>query len=475
MRGSRFTIFVIVVAIILALLYQLGSYNDYRARLRKGVTLGGVPVGGMLPDEAIHALESAYYAPLTIRYLDRELTVSPRDLGLRLRSQDMVATAFEEQGAAGYWDGLWAHILDEPGPPMDYPLQAGFDEGMVRLWLEQVAEEHDRSLLQPHPVVETLTYALGQPESRLDVSASLPRLMATSTSPADREVELIVHTHQPDPPSIALLEEMVEARLSEFPGLGGVFIRDLATGETARSDADVAFAGMSALKIAIVEEVYRILDDEPDAETARLISETLTLSGNFTANLLLRIIGGGDDSFRGVQVLTASMRDLGLVNTFMAVPYDVEDVPVHIVTPANSRTDKSTEPDPYVQTTPEDMGLLMAMIYHCAHGGGNLLAAYHDQLRADECQAILDTMAQNKVGSFLEAGTPAEVPVAHKHGWIGDTHADVGIVFSTGGDYIFSVFLYRPGWLEWELSSEVMADLARATYNYFNDKWDNDK
>jgi hypothetical protein len=126
-----------------------------------------------------------------------------------------------------------------------------------------------------------------------------------------------------------------------------------------------------------------------------------------------------------------------------------------------------------MQTTPTDMGLLLEMIYHCAHGGGNLLAAYSDQLTPDECQTILDVMAQNRVGSFLEAGTPPEVPIAHKHGWIGDSHADVGIVFSPGGDYVFSVFLYRPEWLEWELSSETMADLARATYNYFNGEWTN--
>jgi len=472
LRGSRFTVFVAVVAVVLIVLYQVGGYNDYRARLRKGVTLGGVPVGGMLPDEATHALESAYYAPLAVRYLDRELTVSPRDLGLRLKSRDMVMAAFKEQEVADYWDGFWFYLLDEPGPSVDYPLQASFDEEMVRLWLERVAEDYDQSLLQPHPLVEALTYAPGRPETLLDVPASLPRLTTVLTSPADREVELVVHARQPDPPSMALLEEMVEARLSDFPGLGGVFIRDLATGETVRSDADVAFAGMSALKIAIVEEVYRLLDDEPDAETTRLISETLTLSGNYTANLLLRLLGKGD-SFRGVRVLTASMRDLGLVNTFMAAPYDVEDVPVHIVTPANSRTDKSTQPDPYMQTTPTDMGLLLEMIYHCAHGGGNLLAAYYNQLRPDECQAILNGMAHNKVGSFLEAGTPPEVPIAHKHGWIGDSHADVGVVFSPGGDYVFSVFLYRPDWLEWELSSEVMADLARATYNYFNGAWKN--
>ncbi len=471
MRGSRFTAFVVVVAILLALLYQVGSYNDYRARLQRGITLGGVPVGGMLPDEAAHALESAYYAPLTVHYLDKALTVSPRDLGLRLKSQDMVALAFEEQEVADYWDGLWAYLVDEPGPPVDYALQANLDEEMLRLWLERVAQDYDQPLLQPHAVVETLTYSLGRSESRLDIPASLPRLTAVLMSSTDREVELVVYTRQPGSPSIALLSEMIEARLSEFPGLGGVFIRDLSTGETVRSDADVAFAGMSALKIAIAEEVYRLLDDEPSAEVSKLISETMTLSGNYTANLLLRLIGGGDDSFHGVRVLSASMREIGLVNTFMAMPYDVEDPTVRVVTPANSRTDKNTQPDPYMQTTPEDIGLLMEMIYHCSNGGGNLLAAFYGQLTPGECWAILEVMKYNRVGSFLEAGTPPEVPIAHKHGWIGDSHADVGIVFSPGGDYVFSVFLYRPGWLEWELSSEVMADLARVTYDYFNGEW----
>ena len=470
MRGSRFTIFVCVVAILLASLYALGSYNDYRARLPRNITLGGVQVGGMLPDEATHALESAYYAPIAVRYLDQELTVSPRDLGLRLRSQEIVAAVFEEYEASDYWKGFRDYLLDEPGPVVDYPPQASYDEEIVHLWLERVAEEYDRSLQQPHPVVETLSYSLGQPESRLDIPASLSRLTAVLTSPADRGVELVVHTRQPNSPSVTLLEDMIEARLSEFPGLGGVFIRNLTTGETVRSDADVAFAGMSALKIAILEEIYRVLDEEPDAETTKLISETMTLSGNFTSNLLLRIIGGGD-SYRGVRILTESMRHLGLVNTFMASPYDVEKMPAPMVTPANSRTDKNTEPDPHMQTTPEDIGVLLEMIYGCAHGGGNLLAAYHDELTPGECQAIMDIMAQNKVGSFLEAGTPPGVPVAHKHGWIGDSHADVGIVFSPGGDYIFSVFLYRPGWLEWELSSETMADLARATYNFFNAEW----
>jgi hypothetical protein len=81
---------------------------------------------------------------------------------------------------------------------------------------------------------------------------------------------------------------------------------------------------------------------------------------------------------------------------------------------------------------------------------------------------ILDYMQQNKIGSLLEEGVPTEVNIAHRHGWTGDTNVDAGIVFSPGGDYVLVEVLYKPEWLEWELSAPLMADVSRATYNYFN-------
>ena len=45
-------------------------------------------------------------------------------------------------------------------------------------------------------------------------------------------------------------------------------------------------------------------------------------------------------------------------------------------------------------------------------------------------------MAQNKIGSLLEEGVPQETAVAHRHGWISDTHGDAGIVFTPEGNYV---------------------------------------
>ena len=45
---------------------------------------------------------------------------------------------------------------------------------------------------------------------------------------------------------------------------------------------------------------------------------------------------------------------------------------------------------------------------------------------------------------------------------------DAGIVFTPGGNYVIVIMLYKPNWLEWEISSPLIANMSRATYNFFN-------
>jgi beta-lactamase class A len=188
---------------------------------------------------------------------------------------------------------------------------------------------------------------------------------------------------------------------------------------------------------------------------------------NTQANLLLRQVIGKGDGYQGAESLTASMHHLGLINTFMAAPYDGEAT-FAIVTPANSRTDVTTEAESSMQTTPLDVGLLLEMIYQCSQGGGALMAAYPDTFSIDECGQMVDWMSTNHIDSLIEAGVPVGTKVAHKHEFTGETHADAAIVFGPSGDFVLVAFLYRPQWLEWEESAPLIADIATATYNYFN-------
>jgi beta-lactamase class A len=169
------------------------------------------------------------------------------------------------------------------------------------------------------------------------------------------------------------------------------------------------------------------------------------------------------------------MRAAGLPNTFLAGYFYAGAPLLEVVkTPANQRTDVFTDPDPYSQTTPSDMGMLLQDIYLCAeNGGGSLLAVFPGEITQEECRQMIEYLANNKIGVLIEAGVPDGTRVAHKHGWVSvngiiNTIGDAGIVYTPGGNYVLVVFLYHPQQLIWEPASKLIADLSRAVYNYYN-------
>ncbi len=469
MRTSRFTVLVILIVVILVFSYKLNDYRAYRNQIPQGVSLAGIPMAGKWDTEAMELLGEAILEPVELNYLNETILLHPQDVGFQFNADEMLEEINKLKTETNFWQGFADYLMNDESPPVDIPLQANHDEEQLKNFLAAIAEEYDHPLQEPSANASTLAFVPGQREQRLDIEASLPLVASALNSATDREVDLVVNLGPlPREPGLWMMGQMVEGILADFPGFYSIYIKDLATGEEFADDADVAYAGMSILKIAIMMEAYRHLDGPPDADTTKILTETMTLSGNFTANLLLRDTIGDGDAYEGVRRLNQTMKLIGLVNTFMATPYDEDVLPQHISTPANQRTDFNTNPDPFMQTTPQDMGRLLEMIYQCADGGGTLIAAYPDELTPDECQAMLDVMSDNHIGALIEAGVPEGTRVAHKHGWVGDSHGDAGIVFTPGGDYALCIYLYHMDWLEWEVSSPLMARISEATYKYFN-------
>ena len=270
-----------------------------------------------------------------------------------------------------------------------------------------------------------------------------------------------------------LLKELLNRRLERFDGLGAVFIMDLATGEEISINGDLAISGLSILKIPILVETYRVLDAPPNEFVQGLLWDTAVQSSNFGANLLLHVIAGQDNTYLGAEMLTQSLWHMGLVNTFMAVPYDAPEVstrPSTYSTPANAQPPLPFAPDPARQATAEDIGTLLSMVYYCAQGGGSLLAIYPDEFTPQECQAIIDLMVQNTEGNLIRFGVPKTVPVSHKHGWDGVTYGDAGLVMSPNGAYVIVTYVSDPstGWLLSDVKLPHLWELSQITYNYFN-------
>ena len=178
------------------------------------------------------------------------------------------------------------------------------------------------------------------------------------------------------------------------------------------------------------------------------------------------------DPARGPLIVTQTMRDLGLENTFIAGYFKPGSGLLEAIkTPANLRDDVQTDLDPYNQTTPVDMGLLLQDIYQCSVGGGTLLLRFADQITPEECNQMLDLLAQDTIGVFIQGGVPEGTKVVHKHGWdpgIFHTFGDAAIVYTPGGNYVLSIFLWQEDWLLWDIGSRVISEVSKAVYNYFN-------
>lgn len=252
--------------------------------------------------------------------------------------------------------------------------------------------------------------------------------------------------------------------------LGAFYLKNLQTGETIELENNVAFSGMSINKIAILTTLYSLMTNPPDDATASLIAEMMICSENINTNEVLAIIGNGNP-YTGADRVSAFLESIGLTHTFIFTPYanDPYITPQAPQTRTTSADQQSADPDPYNQATVGELGTLLDDIYQCAYGTDSpLLSLPNEQFTPAECRQMLNTMSYDKIGNYIEAGTAAGVRIAHKHGWVEETHGDAGIVYSPGGAYIFIMLLRNPVYLEFADSEAVIEESAREVYNYFN-------
>jgi len=283
-------------------------------------------------------------------------------------------------------------------------------------------------------------------------------------SPALQDVGVAVYNY--------LLSQGFEPRTNKQ---ASVFLMDLQTGEAYVANDNVAYSGVSLMKIPVLISLYRKIGNAPTAEQAQLMAEMIICSENLSSNRLLAMMGDGDE-YRGTQYVTETMQLLGLKNTFLArsfftgvktsgpTPTEQPFAPPTIVA-----DQQQTQPDPSNQSTPADMGWLLASMYQCAETGSGILpATFPGKIDQIACRRMLRVLAGDKLGAMIQAGVPDSVTVAHKHGWANETHGDVGIVYSPGGNYVLAIMLYNKTWLNYKDSFPTIAEASRLVYNAYN-------
>jgi beta-lactamase class A len=459
-----------VVASIGLLVFELVAYSNVRERMPAGMILAGVPVGGRTREEAQAELARAYSSRIELHYRDAVFSLDPAQISFRLDTEVMLARADTYRTESSFWGGFWEYLWQQPGKEVEVNLTAEYSEEQLREYLTDVAARYDSP---PNPGTGdsvALTFGAGQPGYSLDVDSSVAVIDFALRQPTNRRAALTLIVDTAARPTMTQLEQVIAEYLKnkQFNGAASIVIVDIKTGQELDINPDVAFTGMSIMKIPILLQSYWKWDTDPPQAALDQISEAVLHSSNFHANLLLTDLGEGS-ALRGAQALTENVRKLGLQNTYMAKAFD-QDTPVQpIQTPANQRTDFNTNPDPYIQTTANDIASLLLMIHECAStGGGPLAVVFPGKITQAECQTILSFLAQNQTGVQIDGGVPEGVRVAHKEGLSDNAYGDAAIVFSPAGDYILVEFIWTPDYLNWDYGAPLMADISRTVYNYFN-------
>lgn len=472
------------------------------AVLPAGLSIAGLPVGGLTLEEARAALEEhllpSFYRPLPLLLGDEAYFLDPAVVGLRVGVEQALARAEERISRPPRVEGIYLLPGRESQDiPVweDIPLPVQLNERELGLQVQLLARRYDREALPLRPAVLTDTALLeamgvripawspGEPVvvfqsscdgRRLDVEAARPRVEAALKEGRRDPLVLPVEEVPAPPADMALLEEVLREQVAGMPGVVGVYVQDLGSGREAGVHDRVIFSGASVIKIAILLQAYQVLDAPPQGAVARDMWAMMVYSDNAAADRLLALAGGGD-GVRGARRMSEMLGRLGLEHSFMRDTYGE-------VGPAGGRMaggrpggraapwgqEPTTDPDDLLQTTPRDMGRLLAYIYGCTQGKGPILETFPGQVTAEECREMVDLMLQNADRERLVAGLPEGIPVAHKSGWIPDMKADAGIVFSPGGDYVVSIFVWEGGGLTDAEGNPRIAALSWVVYSFFN-------
>lgn len=474
----------LIFAAVLLTVIELARYSRIRTNFPPGMIIADVPVGGMDNIRAAERIVQAYGIPIEVHYADSVIQIKPSVIGFDMNLESMLAAADLQRITQPFWSAYFDYLFNRLDTPIEVPLVAEISEERMRAYLrDEVAIRYDLQPVVAMPVPGTSTFDEGVPGKTLDIDRAVILIEEALRSPTNRIVNLTYQQVAPPRPSYDNLRIQVQQIIdvSGFDGVVELYLLDLETrkelnfayenGETIQPG--ISFTAASTMKIPIMASIYKRVEEPVPDQITELIELMIELSQNDPADRLMETL---IDPYLGPLQITEDLRKLGLENTFLAgMFYQGAPLLVRIETPANTRSDIFTDPDPYNQTTSSDMGMLLDDIYQCAEkGGGTFAAVFPDEITQQECQLMITYLARNKIGVLLQAGLPDGTRFAHKHGWIqeydGLIHhmSDAGIVYSPGGNYVITIYLYNQNQVVFDPTNRLVADISQAIYNYFN-------
>jgi beta-lactamase class A len=485
LRGSSFflrgvsLVFILITVVVTVI--QLVQYSISRANYPPDMTIGNVPVGGLDPQSAAQRLLQVYSLPVQLHYGDAIINLDPGLIGFQLNTESMLAAADLQRTGASFWGGFWDYLWNRRSPTRQIPLVSSLSEVRLRAFLlDEISTRYDRPPTPAQPIPGTASFTRGTPGQTMDIDRAVALIESALQSPNQRTVIIASQSTVAGRPSLETMQILLKQLIDQsgFDGLVDLYFLDLQTqenihfayqsGQDISVTPDIAFTAASTIKIPIMVSVLRHFNSHVSADIDTLLKDMIARSDNVASDSLMATL----DTSRGPLEVTENMQQLGLENTFIAMFFAPGSIPLqHYKTPANSRLDINTNPDTFSQTTSSDMGILLEDIYLCAQtGGGSLVAAFPGQIDQAACQQMIQYLQEDKLGALIQGGIPEGTIVAHKHGWDINMNqfSDAGIVYTPGGNYILTIYVYHPVQALWDIVAPLYAELSRSFYNYFN-------
>ncbi len=449
----RWLALILIFSAVVLLVFQLVRYSRIRERFPAGMKIAGVSVGGLTNQQASDRLNQAYGIPVEIRYGDAIIQVKPDLVGFKLNIPGMLTAADMQRINQPFWQGFWDFLWNRLPTPSPVPLLATVAEDQLRNFLiSEISTRYDSPPTDAIPIPGTSSFQPGLPGQQLDIERSIPIIVDALKSSSSRIVTVTYSQVSSPRPSMQNLQILIQQIIdtSGYDGLTEIYLLDLSNNQELffayergeNITPGIAFTAASTIKIPIMVSVFQRISEPIPGDLANLIELMIVRSENAPADQLMQTVLDGN---LGPLQVTDDMKEIGLQSTFMA-GYYYNGAPLlqRITTPANSRIDYFTDPDVYNQTTSLEMGMLLNDIYQCAEmGGGTLIAAFDGAITQSECRYMIETLNRDRIGVLLQAGLPDGTKFAHKHGWTSPPPdfvikqvADVGIVYSPGGNYV---------------------------------------
>jgi beta-lactamase class A len=254
----------------------------------------------------------------------------------------------------------------------------------------------------------------------------------------------------PDAPD-SDLQAIVDDAATRYPGVWGIVVKKLDTGQYAAYNGDVRQVSASLYKLWVLAELYRQVSV---GNLSMGDSATVSSADAYYDSMIggLRVAPGAAITIQRAAELMVQLSD----NT-------TAHLLVRILGPDN------------INRFMQQNGLSSSVLNW--NGGDNLttpldvlreleMMATSQMVNASSSRAMIDMMLGQQINNRLPQGLPSGARIAHKTGDLGALLHDAGIVYGPSGPYVIVVMASQLR--SYSHSYDVTADLAATTYEYFN-------